>query len=383
MAISSRLNKRLRASRDDDEEDDFEEEISSSADEQEDASDNSDQDEDDGEESVVSEEEDSENASAGSDGDEDEDEDDDKTDEDEDDQSTGSANDREAIQSEFRKISFGALAKAQNSLGRKRKRGADPIAEDKAPSSSSSSTLEDVREKLRRARERKLGLNRNGSSNSIGRNDTGTNTETENRFSKPNPPPSRSSKHAPTVLSSKMAVSRKRIVIEPPASATKSRDPRFDPTVLASSSSSSSSAAAAAAGRHKDASEKAYAFLDEYRAAELKQLKDQLARTKDVATGEELKRAITSATDRQRALDNKKREREVLSEHKRREKQLIKEGKKSQPYYLKKSELKKEVLKKKYESMGSRERVKALERKRKRVASKEKKDLPWSRRGME
>lgn len=370
MAISSRLNKRLRASRDDDE-DDFEEEISSSVDEREDASDYSDKDEDDDEESVVSEEEDSENASAESD-----------QDEDDGDQSTGSANDREAIQSEFRKISFGALAKAQNSLGRKRKRGADTIAEDKAPSSSSSSsTLEDVREKLRRARERKLGLNRNGS---IGRNETKRNeteTETENRFSKPNPPPSRSSKHAPTVLSSKMAVSRKRIVIEPPASATKSRDPRFDPTVLASSSSSSS--AAAAAGRHKDASEKAYAFLDEYRAAELKQLKDQLARTKDVAAREELKRAITSATDRQRALDHKKREREVLSEHKRREKQLIKEGKKSQPYYLKKSELKKEVLKKKYESMGSRERAKALERKRKRVASKEKKDLPWSRRGME
>ena len=58
----------------------------------------------------------------------------------------------------------------------------------------------------------------------------------------------------------------------------------------------------------------------------------------------------------------------MLQEHKRKEKQLIKEGKKSQPYFLKKSELKKEVLKKKYESMGSKERAKAVERRRKKVA---------------
>lgn len=72
-----------------------------------------------------------------------------------------------------------------------------------------------------------------------------------------------------------------------------------------------------------------------------------------------------------------------MSEHKKKERQLIREGKKSQPYYLKKSELKTEVLKKKYEGMGSRERAKALERRRKKVASKEKKDLPWARRGVE
>lgn len=351
MAISDSLNKRLRARRDE-EEDEFDEEILS--DEMEDIEEDARSNSDDEEENSNSDAEESEEE-------EEEDEDDDNSDI-SDTQSIQSANDREAIQSEFRQISFGALAKAQNSIGKKRKRGAEDKSEDQ-PDDKKSSTLDDIRERLRIARERKLGLNTNTTNNSTQNNN--------NRYNKPKPPP-RTSKHAPAVQSSKIAVSRKRTIIEP--TITKSRDPRFDPTVVKSSSS---------ARRNNSSAENAYAFLDEYRASEIKQLKEQLAKTKDAAQKEELKRAITSATDRQRALDNRKREREVLQEHKKKEKQLIKEGKKSQPYFLKKSELKREVLKKKYESMGSKERAKALERRRKKVASKEKKDLPWARRGME
>ncbi|KAF3388072.1 rRNA biogenesis protein rrp36 [Talaromyces pinophilus] len=347
MAISDSLNKRLRARRDE-EEDEFDEEILSDEmeDIEEDAESNSDGEEDNSNSDAAESEED----------DDEDDEDQDISDT----QSIQSANDREAIQSEFRQISFGALAKAQNSIGKKRKRGAEDKAEDQTNEKKPSSTLDEIRERLRIARERKLGLKANSS-----------NTQNNNEYSKPKPPP-RTSKHAPAVQSSKIAVSRKRTIIEP--TTTKSRDPRFDPTVVKSSSS---------ARRNNSSAENAYAFLDEYRASEIKQLKEQLAKTKDAAQKEELKRAITSATDRQRTLENRKREREVLQEHKRKEKQLIKEGKKSQPYFLKKSELKREVLKKKYESMGSKERAKALERRRKKVASKEKKDLPWARRGME
>ncbi|KUL84598.1 hypothetical protein ZTR_08693 [Talaromyces verruculosus] len=350
MAISDSLNKRLRARRDE-EEDDFDEEILS--DEMEDMEEDLESNSDDGEDNSNSDATESE-------------EDDDEDDEDQDisdTQSIQSANDREAIQCEFRQISFGALAKAQNSIGKKRKRGAEDKAEDQTNEKKPSSTLDEIRERLRITRERKLGLNTNATNSS--------NTQNNNGYNKPKPPP-RTSKHAPAVQSSKIAVSRKRTIIEP--TTTKSRDPRFDPTVAKSSSS---------ARRNNSSAENAYAFLDEYRASEIKQLKEQLAKTKDAAQKEELKRAITSATDRQRTLENRKREREVLQEHKRKEKQLIKEGKKSQPYFLKKSELKREVLKKKYESMGSKERAKALERRRKKVASKEKKDLPWARRGME
>lgn len=355
MAISDSLNKRLRARRDD-EEDEFDEDILS--DEMEDIEKDAGSDSD--------EEEDNSNSDAeeSQDDDAENDEDDDDNSDISDTQSVQSANDRETIQSEFRQISFGALAKAQNSIGKKQKRGVEDKPDDETNEKKPSSTLDDIRERLRIARERKLGLHTS--------NTTNNNTQTNNGYHKPKPPP-RSSKHAPAVQSSKVAVSRKRTIIEP--TTPKSRDPRFDPTVVKSSSSARRS--------NNPSAENAYAFLDEYRASEIKQLKEQLAKTKDVAQKEELKRAITSATDRQRALENRKREREVLQEHKKKEKQLIKEGKKSQPYFLKKSELKREVLKKKYESMGSKERAKALERKRKKVASKEKKDLPWARRGME
>lgn len=353
MAISDSLNKRLRARRDE-EEDEYDDEILS--DEMEDIEEDGESDSD--EDNSNSDTEDSQ--SDEEDGDEDND-----SSNISDTQSIQSLNEREAIRSEFRQISFGALAKAQNSISKKRKRGIDDKHEDQTDGNKPSSTLQDIRERLRIARERKLGIHTNTTINN-------NNTQNNNGYNaKPKPPP-RTSKHAPTVQSSKIAVSRKRTIIEPPT--IKSRDPRFDPTVVKSSSS--------ARGNNSSA-EKAYAFLDEYRASEIKQLKEQLAKTKDANQKEELKRAITSATDRQRALENRKREREVLQEHKKREKQLIKEGKKSQPYFLKKSELKREVLKKKYESMGSKERAKALERRRKKVASKEKKDLPWARRGME
>lgn len=172
------------------------------------------------------------------------------------------------------------------------------------------------------------------------------------------------------VQSSKHAVSRKRTIVEPP-SIPKSRDPRFDPTIMSQSNRSNSEAA-----------EKAYGFLDEYRANELKALKEQLAKTKNVNEKEELKRSIRSTSDRLRAMENKKREREIMADHKKREKQLISEGKKSNPYYMKKSDLKKQVLLKKYENMNSKERAKALERRRKKMASKERKEMPMERRGM-
>lgn len=353
MAISDSLNKRLRARRDEEEE---EVDVNSVSDEMEDSESNADEEERDS---------DSNSAESHSDDEEEEEDNGDSSSDISDTGSAQSANDREAIQSEFRQISFGALAKAQNAIGRKRKRGAeDNKSEEQTDEKKSSSTLEDIRERLRIARERKLGINTSTSNQS-------NNNNNNNGYNNHPKPPSRTSKHAPAVQSSKVAVSRKRTIMEPPT--VKSRDPRFDPTVVKTSAS---------ARRNNSSAENAYAFLDEYRASEIKQLKEQLAKTKDASQKEQLKRAITSATDRQRTLENRKREQEVLQEHKRKEKQLIKEGKKSQPYFLKKSELKKEVLKKKYESMGSKERTKALERRRKKVASKEKKDLPWARRSM-
>lgn len=220
-----------------------------------------------------------------------------------------------------------------------KKQARKPQPSEPAPTKS---PLDDIRARIREAREQK-------------------------RQSSKSEKQSRASKHAPAVQSSKRAVTRKRPVVDIPT-VSKARDPRFDPTVLGNSSRS-----------HPNAGN-AYSFLDEYRASELKEMKQKMAKTKDPEQKEELKRAVRSAGDRLRSIENKKRQQEVMAEHKMREKQLIREGKKSTPYYLKKSDMKEKMLVKKYEGMGSREKARALERRRKKVASKERKEMPMERR---
>ncbi|KAL4988992.1 hypothetical protein BDW68DRAFT_186737 [Aspergillus falconensis] len=250
-------------------------------------------------------------------------------------------------------ISFGALAKAQASFAPQTKRRIKILKEKEE---TTASPLDDIRARIQEAREQKRKA-------SIASKDSSA----KSKFDKP---PSRTSKHAPTVQSSKYAVSRKRTIIEPP-SVPKSRDPRFDPTIVGGRGGGNSSAPS-----------DAYAFLDDYRAAELKALKEQLAKTKDAKKREALQREIRSMTDRLRAIENNKREKEILAEHKKREKQLIREGKKATPYFLKKSDIKKQALLKKYEGMKSKDRAKALERRRKKAAAKERKEMPMERRGL-
>ncbi len=70
-----------------------------------------------------------------------------------------------------------------------------------------------------------------------------------------------------------------------------------------------------------------------------------------------------------------------MDEHRKQEKELVKQGKK--PFYLKKSEQKKRVLIDKFASMKKGQVDRAIERRRKKVAGKEKKELPMTRRGFE
>ncbi|KAI2708863.1 hypothetical protein DTO012A9_6955 [Penicillium roqueforti] len=241
-------------------------------------------------------------------------------------------------------ISFGALAKAQALMREKNKRTP------KDGTTAASSTVDEIRTKLREAREEKLAAA----------------SKSKSKEKK-----SRSSKHAPMEQSSKYAVTRKRTAVELPP-APRSRDPRFDAAVMGHSG----------VGKHPHGGT-AYAFLDEYRASELNELKEQMRKTKNLQQKEKLKGEIRRAQDKLRSAQNKKREADVQAEHKKREKQLIREGKKASPYYLKNSELQKQVLERKYAEMGSRERAKALERRRKKMTSKERKEMPWERRGAE
>ncbi|TDZ51625.1 rRNA biogenesis protein RRP36 [Colletotrichum trifolii] len=219
-------------------------------------------------------------------------------------------------------VSFGALAKAQASLpapGRRRKRGAEPSDEE----SDSESGPEEI------------GRGKPKSAAEIAK---------------------RTSKHAPTEMSSKRQVSRRREVIAVPKMEV--RDPRFDPL----------------SGPVDEAkARKAYAFLDEYRADEMKQLRAEIRKTKDATKKEEMKRLLLSMESKMKARQRKDREQEVMADHKRKEKELVKQGK--QPFYLKKSEQKKRLLMDQFANMKKRQVDRTIERKRKKVVARERKEL--------
>lgn len=178
-------------------------------------------------------------------------------------------------------------------------------------------------------------------------------------------PSHRSSKHAPTELSSKKAVSRKRSVV--PVPSVSARDPRFS--------------AISGPNVDTDKLQRNYSFLNDYRESEIAGLKTQLRDTRDPAAKEALKRQIRPMEDRERARKRAEEEKEVVQEHKRNERDAVKEGK--TPYFLKKGEIKKQVLVKRFEGMGEKKVEKVMERRRKKKAGMAKRALPMGRRGAE
>ena len=87
-----------------------------------------------------------------------------------------------------------------------------------------------------------------------------------------------------------------------------------------------------------------------------------------------------SLDSKMRAAEAQQRERDIVKRHKQKEKEAIKSGQKSKPYFLKRSDIKREALAEKFDSMGKKARDKAMERKRKRVKGKESKGMPRVRR---
>lgn len=222
-------------------------------------------------------------------------------------------------------ISFGALAKAQAFLKKQKRDGAEDGAD-------SHRTRDDA--------------NRSSST------------------TKRPPKPKRSSKHAPQEQSSKRPVSRIFRDTLPTETSTKRaapRDPRFDP--ISGDAARISEAKAS----------KAYAFLDEYRDKELADLRAQAKKAKDPPRKEELKRQIMSIESRRKARKHKEEEERLLAEHRKKEKEFVAQGK--QPFYLKRSEQKKQLLVNRFAGMSKGQVDRAIERKRKKVAGKEKKEL--------
>lgn len=123
----------------------------------------------------------------------------------------------------------------------------------------------------------------------------------------------------------------------------------------------------------EEKAKKAYAFLDEFRENEMAELRVQIKKTKDPVAKEKLKRELLSMESKKKARLRKEEEERLLKEHRKREKDLVAQGK--QPFYLKQSEQKKQLLVERYAGMSKGQVDRAIERKRKKVAGKEKKEL--------
>ena len=173
--------------------------------------------------------------------------------------------------------------------------------------------------------------------------------------------PTRTSKHAPTALSSKRAVTRRREVVAVPR--VVHRDPRFDPLT---------------GPLDNNRVAQTYSFLADYQSSEIAQLKSAIRSTKDLATRERLQKALKRMESRKKADVLKEERQNVVREHRKQEKERVKEGK--TPFYLKKGDVKTKMLEKRFEGMGPKKIERVMERRRKKMAGKDKKLLPQRRR---
>ncbi|KEF61669.1 uncharacterized protein A1O9_03237 [Exophiala aquamarina CBS 119918] len=181
--------------------------------------------------------------------------------------------------------------------------------------------------------------------------------------------PKRSSKHAPAVESARKPVSRTRAVFDT-STALKFRDPRFDPTVMS-------------ANRDRNAVDRAnknYSFLSAYQASEILEMKSQIKKSKDPRAIAQLKRQVMSMEANARNAENRQKENEIRSKHKQQEKVALSAGQKSKPYYLKDAEVRKLVKEERRQNMGKQARDKSDKRKVKREKGKEARDMPRARR---
>ncbi|KAE9970084.1 hypothetical protein EG327_010381 [Venturia inaequalis] len=289
------------------------------------------------------------------------------------------ATDATALQS---RMSFGTLVKVQDSLGdngeggkRKRKRGVDDEEVD--------GKLQALRERLRELKGKKARTEESttaktttakgmkpaerpmfsaDSSDEASNEDEEVEEEEEGGENAPAKKKGRSSKHAPTEISSKRAVTRRRDAVVLKKDTT--RDPRFDPL-------------SGEIDHHVLA--KKYAFLNDYRTAELATLKKSIKNKKlPEEEREALKRQVVSMESKMAFEKGKEREARVVREHRREERKRVLEGK--GVWHVKRAVVREEALKERFEGMKGRQRDKVIERRRKKVTAKERKGMPEERR---
>jgi len=269
-------------------------------------------------------------------------------------------------------VSFASLSQAQESLPSKKRKRNQP------DNSANEDKLTAIRARLAELREKNglpaINLSSQPQQSSSHQPDE---KEEEGSDEEESGPPRKMSKHAPTSKSSKFTVSRKRTVIELPRNTA--RDPRFD--------------ASGEVDPEKIA--RNYKFLDSYVEDEIKEIQTTLKTAKLKAKGklkgkktgpklseaelEALKKELVVKESRRAEKVRGDREREVRSEHKRKEKEMVKNGK--TPYFLKESEVRRQVLVKRFEGLSEGKRGRVVEKKRRKMVAKERRNMPDERRG--
>lgn len=226
------------------------------------------------------------------------------------------------------KVSFGALAKAQDALSqndstdRKRKRGDDT-------SRSQEDKLEALRERLRQIKAEKMASGATSSKmtestkkskvkSKVVQQEAGEEDAGSGESDSDAAPKARSSKHAPAVQSSKRMVSRRRQVVD--VKKPVFRDPRFDNM--------------GGAAPDDNTLGNRYSFLNDYRASEIAELRTTIKKSKNEGEKERLKKKLLSMESQEKTRQNKEQLQDVAREHKKKEKELVKQGK--QPFFLKK-----------------------------------------------
>ncbi|WVW86961.1 hypothetical protein I302_109017 [Kwoniella bestiolae CBS 10118] len=281
------------------------------------------------------------------------------------------------LQNDLTSLPLSTLAKAQKSLS--------STSKQRSSSSSSGSSREDklqaIKAKLAQMQKGKGKAttvdpySRSASARDGG--DAGNGRDSDSDSGPETGSTKRGSKHAPTAMSTKKQVSRNRQVVD--VHKPQRLDPRF----------SSISAGNLDAHLHSAS----YSFLPSMLKEELSSLKtalvqaQKLERTcpwaeKPARTAEREKIELQLGRVRTRLVksDNEERERNVLAKMKREEREKREQGKGA--WYMKKSEKRDLLLKSKFESLeakGGKTAVKkAMEKKRKKIASREKKSRPFA-----
>ncbi|XP_063933437.1 ribosomal RNA processing protein 36 homolog [Zophobas morio] len=169
-------------------------------------------------------------------------------------------------------------------------------------------------------------------------------------------------KNKPIEISSKKKVSKQRLLL--PYNKSKPRDPRFDENC----------------GHHnQDLWEKAYSFLDEYKAKEEEALKKELLKTRNLHRRNELQKILSKKQQEARNKQEKLRKQTFRRNYRKTEAERVRKGKK--PFYLKNSEEKKLLLLQKYNELKEKGKLEEyLSKRRQKHASKDRKFVPSERR---